>query len=200
MLQRAEANRRRAEAAAVLDNNCAGCQQQYGDDPSKTDLWVACDACDRWFHAGCEGYGPEQAEDLASAKKYVCRACTAARTARRQSISRSRQLRARGGRSGGYDAGLPAEYQQQQGQGQMDGGEESAGGGGVVGRRRRGQSRGQEWERGGIDSEVAGGVNRNAEDSEGECERVCVCACRDRVKQCGRDRVTRFTVGSRGER
>lgn len=73
----AEEARRKAEAAAAeaaqMENTCASCGLQYGDDVVKDALWVACDHCNRWFHAVCEGLGSEQAQDLEQQEHYICR-------------------------------------------------------------------------------------------------------------------------------
>ncbi|MDR3740084.1 MAG: hypothetical protein P4L40_13810 [Terracidiphilus sp.] len=46
------------------------CQQPANG--SESELWLACDTCNKWFHPGCVGVDPESVHDLES---YKCDAC-----------------------------------------------------------------------------------------------------------------------------
>ena len=67
-----EAARRAATAAA---DSCASCGQGWGDDVLKDALWIACDACYRWFHGACSGATQDMLDLLEEEDHWECHDC-----------------------------------------------------------------------------------------------------------------------------
>ncbi len=63
------------QPAAAEENEqwfCGCCREEYVDETESSQLWIACDLCQNWYHCSCEGLDkvPESDQD------YVCTQCT----------------------------------------------------------------------------------------------------------------------------
>ena len=50
--------------------HCGTCGLPYQSQTDETELWIACDMCDTWYHSLCE-----QLTELPNTEKYVCIKC-----------------------------------------------------------------------------------------------------------------------------
>ena len=60
-----------ASSQSRSDDCCGVCKAQYCDETEETQLWIACDRCNVWYHCSCE----EVVHSPVETEEYVCRRC-----------------------------------------------------------------------------------------------------------------------------
>jgi hypothetical protein len=80
------------DAAAAAADACGLCGGAQGEDAELDDLWISCDACQRWFHGGCVAMKRADVEEMGEGEEWNCPGCwNARRKAERAARRRERE-------------------------------------------------------------------------------------------------------------